>query len=53
MSSSRNKKQLIQTLCDTPHGNPLLHLVGEDQRLFDHEEADVNTFGVQCVETSN
>ena len=42
MSSSQNKRQLIKTVCDTPHGNPLLHLVGDDQCLFDHEEADVN-----------
>ena len=43
MRSSQIKQQLIKTLCDTPHGNPLLHLVGEGQCLFHYEDPDVNS----------
>ena len=41
MKSSRNKQQLIKHISETKvHGK--LHLIGDKQCKFDHEEADVN-----------
>jgi len=41
MKNTSNKKQLIKLLCD--HGSsPKVKLIGEEQCLFNHEEADVN-----------
>ena len=42
MKSDYNKKQLISVLCDTNNEYPLLHLIGEDQCRYNHEEADIN-----------
>ena len=37
-----HKKQLIKVLWSTDHGFPQLVLIGEEQCLFKHVEADVN-----------
>ena len=42
MKSDYNKKQLIRVICSINHGFPHLVLIGEEQCLFKHEEADVN-----------
>ena len=42
MKRDENKDQLIKLLCDTNHGCPTLHIIGKEQSMFNHEEADVN-----------
>lgn len=42
MKSDHNKKELIKALCSSAHHFPLLELIGEEQCVFNHEEADVN-----------
>ena len=47
MKRDDNKDQLIKLLCDINHGCPTLHLIGKEQSMFNHEEADVNI--VSCL----
>ena len=41
MESENNKKQLIRVLCNSSDAYPLLHLIGEEQCEFGHDEADI------------
>ena len=41
MKHSGNKKQLIQLMCSNNTADNI-HMIGEEQNMFDHEEADVS-----------
>jgi hypothetical protein len=45
MESDNNKKELINILCSPDHSFFLLHLIEEEQGLFNHKETDVNVIG--------
>ena len=42
MKRDEDKDQLIKLFCDTNHGCPTLHIIGKEQSMFNHEEADAN-----------
>ena len=41
MKNVHNKKQLIEQLCLAPHDEHI-HIIGEQECIYGHEEADVN-----------
>lgn len=42
MNNDKNKTQIINLLCSKEQGDHNIQMIGEEQNLFDHEEADVS-----------